>query len=430
MKLFLFIITSVLAVFAINAAELPQNDQQIHMGVASCAASMCHGSIISREGSNILQSEYIIWSRKDVHSQAYMTLLSDESKKIANKLGFDNAATAGICLDCHSDNVAPKNQGDRFQISDGVGCESCHGGSENYLSSHTNSKQSHKTNIANGLYPTDDPQKRAQLCLSCHLGNKDKHASHDIMGAGHPRLSFELDTFGILQPLHYVVDADYKRRKWSGDSYTNWIYGQLEANRETLKMIETNLVNSNSLFPELSLFDCYACHHEMSDLKWSAIKGDGYKPGAVRLNDGNFKMLIAMAANTRLLTPLHQNLSLLITSLNDKEKLSVVIANLKDDIQKVQTLIVNKTRAERKLSAKLILHKILSIGANGEFSDYIAAEQAVMAIDLLVDYTNLQKYYKKDTAELYKLVIDPEKYNAVLFAKKLQEIHNRNVLKG
>jgi len=31
---------------------------------------------------------------------------------------------------------------------------------------------------------------------------------------------------------------------------------------------------------------------------------------------------------------------------------------------------------------------------------------------------------------LYKLVIDPEKYNAVLFAKKLQEIHNRNVLKG
>jgi len=49
---------------------------------------------------------------------------------------------------------------------------------------------------------------------------------------------------------------------------------------------------------------------------------------------------------------------------------------------------------------------------------------------LLVDYTDLKRTYKKDTAELYKLVIDPEKYNAVLFAKKLHEIHKRNVLKG
>lgn len=425
MKLFLLIITNVLALFSINAAELPQHDQQMHLGVASCAASMCHGSIISRKGSNVVQNEYIIWSREDAHSQAYKTLLSAESKKIANKLGLDSATTAGVCLDCHSDNVAEKYQSKKFQISDGVGCESCHGGAEHYLSSHTDSKQSHEANISDGLYPTDKPQQRAKLCLSCHLGNKDKQATHDIMGAGHPRLAFELDTFGILQPLHYVVDADYKRKKWAGDSYTTWIYGQLEANRETLKMIENKLVQANSLFPELSLFDCYACHHEMSDLKWTAIKGDGSKPGTVRLNDGNFKMLLAIAANTTILIPIHQHLSTLRNSLNDKTQLSIVVANLRDNIKTIEELIVKQTHAERKLSSSSILNQILSIGARGEFSDYIAAEQAVMAIDLLMDYIQLKKSFTHDIGELFNLVKNDETYNAVLFAKKLHEINNK-----
>lgn len=419
------IITNVFALFSINAAELPQHDQQAHMGVASCAASMCHGSIISRKGSDVLQNEYIIWSREDAHSQAYKTLLSAESKKIASKLGLDSAAKAGVCLDCHSDNVEEKYQSKKFQISDGVSCEACHGGAEHYLSSHTDSKQSHEANISDGLYPTDQPQQRAKLCLSCHLGNKDKQATHDIMGAGHPRLAFELDTFGILQPLHYVVDADYKRKKWAGDSYVTWIYGQLEANRETLKMIENKLVQANSLFPELSLFDCYACHHEMSDLKWTAIKGEGSKPGTVRLNDGNFKMLIAIAANTPLLTPLHQHLSSLRNSLNDKKQLSAVVDNLMDAIQQIQVLIVKQTPAERKLSASSTLTKTLSIGAKGGFSDYIAAEQAVMAIDLLMDYTQLKKYFTEDISELFTLVKNDEKYNAVLFTNKLREINNR-----
>lgn len=425
MKRYLFILSHVFALFATNAAELPQNDKNLHMGVASCAASMCHGSIISREGSDVLQNEYIIWSREDAHSQAYQTLLSAESKKIADKLGLDNAATAAVCLDCHSDNVATEYQSEKFQISDGVGCESCHGGAEHYLSSHTNSKQSHETNILAGLYPTDEPQQRAKLCLSCHLGNKDKQASHDIMGAGHPRLSFELDTFGILQPLHYVVDADYISKKWSGDSYITWIYGQLEANKETLKMIENKLVSANSLFPELSLFDCYACHHEMSDLKWNAIKGEGSKPGTVRLNDGNFKMLIAIAANTPLLTPLHQHLSKLRNSLNNKAQLTAVIGNLRADIEKIQQLIVKQLPAERKLSAWSILDKILSIGAKGGFSDYIAAEQAVMAIDLLIDYLGINKSNEEDITELFNLVRNDEKYNAQLFAEKLREINNK-----
>ena len=64
------------------------------------------------------------------------------------------------------------------------------------------------------MYPTDQPVARAQLCLSCHFGTEqNKFVTHRIMGAGHPRMSFELDTFTAIQPAHYIADKDYAERK-------------------------------------------------------------------------------------------------------------------------------------------------------------------------------------------------------------------------
>ena len=130
-------------------------------------------------------------------------------------MGLDNAHEAKVCLDCHADNVAHEKSGNRFQINYGIGCEGCHGGAERYLSNHTDPDQTHQDNIEDGMYPTDRIEDRARLCLSCHVGDDQKIASHEIMGAGHPRLSFELDTFGVLQPAHYVLDDDYKSKNGS-----------------------------------------------------------------------------------------------------------------------------------------------------------------------------------------------------------------------
>jgi hypothetical protein len=75
----------------------------------------------------------------------------------------------------------------------------------------------HAGNVKRGLYPTDEPVAQARLCLSCHFGNKDKFVTHRMMGAGHPRMSFELDTFSQTQPPHFVADADWERRKGAYD---------------------------------------------------------------------------------------------------------------------------------------------------------------------------------------------------------------------
>ncbi|MFT7132328.1 MAG: hypothetical protein ACI81O_001037, partial [Cyclobacteriaceae bacterium] len=55
------------------AAQLPQSDSQKHLGVASCASGVCHGSVRPRSGTRVLQNEYVTWSQRDRHRIAYQT---------------------------------------------------------------------------------------------------------------------------------------------------------------------------------------------------------------------------------------------------------------------------------------------------------------------------------------------------------------------
>ena len=111
-------------------------DGDRHMGVASCAGSSCHGATAAFAGSAVSQDEYFTWQRRDRHARAFTTLQSDRSKGIASKLGLADATTAGECLVCHSDAVPAAARASGHRLSDGVGCEACHSGSERWLASH------------------------------------------------------------------------------------------------------------------------------------------------------------------------------------------------------------------------------------------------------------------------------------------------------
>ena len=194
-------------------ARLPVEDGLVHQGVASCANSLCHGAVIPHVGSNIAHTEYTVWSRKDPHSQTYRDLFRDDFVAITDKLGLKKPHREPVCLACHASNVPAEKQGAKFSMEDGIGCETCHGGAEKYLSTHTAEDATRAKNIQRGLYPTDDMIERTRLCLSCHYGTTGQFVTHEIMGAGHPRISFELDTFSELLNPHVIYDEDYRRRK-------------------------------------------------------------------------------------------------------------------------------------------------------------------------------------------------------------------------
>src|SRR5690349_9891280 len=120
---------------AASAQPLPYEAKGKHLGVVNCANSLCHGSVSSWKDSNVLQTEYVTWSRVDKHhTRALQVLREERSQKIARNLGLKEPAhEAKLCLDCHSHNVAPAQRGERFKPADGVSCEACHGPSEGWI---------------------------------------------------------------------------------------------------------------------------------------------------------------------------------------------------------------------------------------------------------------------------------------------------------
>lgn len=366
--------------------RLPEASPEDHLGVVTCAGSTCHGATRPFRNSSVLQNEFVTWHREDKHAQAYKVLLNDRSQRIARNLGLKDAQTARICLDCHADNVSPEQRGERFQLSDGVGCEACHGGSERWLGPHTSGKNSHQDNLNLGMYPTENPAARAELCLSCHLGTKDKLATHRIMGAGHPRLSFELDTFTDIEPPHFLVDEDYRKRKgvWKGAQV--WAIGQLLAAEQFLALVQGPSFHKSGLFPELSFFDCHACHHPFNQQNWTPRQTTGLSPGTVRLNDANLLMLKHVVerfapGNADRLAQATRELHQATTQGTDATQQAA--RRLQALLGEIRGSLGQRPFSEDDMLA--IARNIVSEGLRGEYSDYAAAEQSVMALASLVN---------------------------------------------
>lgn len=378
-------LTLVLLTSEALAQPLPEADDRVHEGVASCASTVCHGRVNADDDATVWLNEYRVWLRQDYHSRAYRTLLTEQSQAMAAKLGLPAAHTADLCLDCHADNVPAERRGTRFQIDDGVGCEACHGGAGDWLESHAEQGTTHSDNIASGLYPTDQPGARAALCLSCHLGTQDKFATHRIMGAGHPRLSFELETFSVNQPAHYSVDEDYIERKWQPDPVSVWLSGLAMNSATLLDLLASDAYRGNALFPELSFFQCHACHHGMDDLRWQRDdRAPALPPGSVRLNDGPLTVLLS--ALEVLDSALADRIAAQLASLhaaaeNDPAALRERAARLSGELS-----AVSATMADRRFdpSAQRTLRRaLLEKSAADDFAYFTAAEQAFLAIETL-----------------------------------------------
>lgn len=253
-----------------TAAQISANT---HVGVASCGGTTCHGRQ-EADGAVVRQDELMRWqepsSATGSHSRAYAILTNPRSQRIANELGIGNPASATMCLGCHSDYVPAARRGPRFQLSDGVSCESCHGGAgggdSGWLASHYAVGNTHSANVSRGLYPLDNARARASLCLNCHFGStgEGQFVNHRIMAAGHPRLVFELDLFSTLQQ-HHDEDGDYSRRKGRTNHVQMWAVGQATALERSLTLFQNQRLGTEGVFPEFVFFDCHTCHRRIYD---------------------------------------------------------------------------------------------------------------------------------------------------------------------
>ena len=417
------------------AQTMPQFGGDTHLGVTTCSGSTCHGAIEPFRQSNVAQNEYITWIQKDKHARAYKILFDERSVRIARNLGLPDAHTAPICLNCHADNAPAAQRGPQFQLSDGVSCEACHGGSQRWLGIHI-SGASHKDNVAAGMYPTDQPLARAKLCLSCHFGDQaDKFVNHRIMGAGHPRIAFELDTFTAIQPAHFVVDADYKERKGDPNDVQIWALGQAVALAETMDGFLDPKRNPDGFFPELVFDDCHACHHPMSNLRWEPRASTGLGPGVIKFNDANALMLrviadriepgLGKALGEKMLAFHHATTTNRENALAQAKEIKTIADQLvdkfnthdftRDDVRALLTGVVNDGLTR-------------SGYPDGDYVEYAGAEQCTMALSSIV--TAMRHLGMLDEAQfktvnaaldkLYDATAKDEAYRAQAFVTALQ----------
>jgi hypothetical protein len=412
------------AAAATTATPLPYQSADRHLGVASCASSVCHGAVQPPNKPGVLMNEFVTWSHQDSHAKAYQALMNPQGRSIASKLGLATPETAKVCLDCHTDNVPQAQRASKFTLADGVGCEACHGGAERWISSHTVSSSNYRADIKNGMFPTADLNDRARLCLSCHYGSADKFATHRILAAGHPRLSFELDTFLALEPAHYRIDDAYRQRKPAYTKTQLWCRGQLLATQAQLVILQGPMMNSERTFPELALFNCASCHDSsMHRLEWRSRQlTDGTGPGAVPINDANLRMswVIARTMSERdggAVLALAQALQK--GAAGDRQQIAGASAQLHAALSNVLARADDERAAPR---ARALLDNVIQAGIDGEYRDYLGAEQAVMAIELLMIDANLAGKFTARRDELYRLLQSDETYRSAPFIAALKDL--------
>ncbi|MBA4310562.1 MAG: cytochrome C554 [Chlorobiaceae bacterium] len=155
MKKFALLTITLFSLFLISGFTVEITAQNKFVGVKSCAP--CHKG----EKGGMIHENWL----KTKHADAYKTLLNEQSKEIAKKLGLKKPPhEADECLMCHAtgyfkgEQRMPSNKKE-----DGVTCEACHGAGSAYRTSHGKGKK--EEGIKKGLVRgTNDPKR----CTNCH----------------------------------------------------------------------------------------------------------------------------------------------------------------------------------------------------------------------------------------------------------------------
>lgn len=204
----------------------------------------------------------------------------------------------------------------------GISCQACHGPGQLWETSHRLPAWRLVTPAAKTALGCTDVRTtagKAKLCASCHVGDiaQEKFVKHEWYAAGHPPLpSFELASFEAQMPVHWqslrekgpfalrdsrpaddagqlagqiaaiqrvgvpaeAIKASYREANFPAavdagldpcsdlprtkDAIVAGVV-TLESHVRLLDKYAADAVENKATWPELALYDCTACHHEL-----------------------------------------------------------------------------------------------------------------------------------------------------------------------
>ena len=225
--------------------------------------------------------------REDAHSRAHLALAPthERTAAIERVLGIEARRTRA-CIACHSHAPAePAVTAETPLLHAGISCETCHGAASAYLEPHAAKEWRFlptEEKSAFGMHDLRSPAVKAANCAACHVGDigSGRLVTHGMYAAGHPPLRpFEVESFSTaLGPHWHRIDAkpETVRAEAAAAGYRTEAAGPIDRSlieglgvlRQSVRLAadlaavaegETPQVS----WPELSLHDCRACHHEL-----------------------------------------------------------------------------------------------------------------------------------------------------------------------
>jgi hypothetical protein len=269
-----------------KAADAARSPAQSLAGSGSCAGRACHGGS-APEDKLIQQNEFSTWLAHDRHARAYESLKSERGRRIGANLGVI-AHEDSRCLACHvTGELAAKDTPPELLPlrEEGVGCEACHGPANDpkgsWLNAHTtkawkagDEATRRKRFAEHSMTFLADPKVQAETCTGCHVGGPAEpergipalDLNHDLMAAGHPRLTFELTAYRANMPPHWRTDRDAPENEAK-----LWAVGQAVAARTSLGLLAYRAAQAEkgqAPWPEFCEYDCFTCHADLGNKSW------------------------------------------------------------------------------------------------------------------------------------------------------------------
>lgn len=258
------------------------------IGRASCATATCHGGIAGQGPA--WHASAAVWEAVDPHAHAGQVLLNPLSRRIVSALDPESqhseAALARTlqerCASCHAPALTrwqvPNEKDGKWPLtalhaplSAGVACEDCHGRASVWQPQHTskNWTGAERFHPQTGMLDTESPLQRTDICTQCHVGSYTAGGSvrdmnHDMVAAGHPALHFDMLKHHHRLPVHWD-----DQREALGALKPVELARAAEALRSRVLLAALRLSASRQAAgatapqPELSEFDCAACHHAL-----------------------------------------------------------------------------------------------------------------------------------------------------------------------
>jgi hypothetical protein len=276
------------------------------------------------------------------------------------------------------------------------------------------------------MWDLRDLAVRSHICLHCHVGTEEKSVDHQMIAAGHPDLTFELNLFSAVMPRHWKDPQDIS---WLGTK--EWAVGQSMQLRDSLRRLARRA--RSSTWPEYAELDCFACHHSLTAPKDSWRQDAGYAgrtPGVPAWNAARFVVFRYAALETDAATAgkLDSEIATLAGLMGqlggDHEQVAASAERAADLVHSLAQEL--NSRAYDQAFTLQVMRRIAADSRGIAQQGQRAAEQATMSLDSLYNVCKQNGAPNSDLqsaiAGLFAQVQNPSAYNAPAFMAQLQKV--------